>query len=319
MLPGRVKWFGLLVIAGWTPTGRAQSGPLLTEVDYHAPLECPDAATFLQRVSARSPVQPSKAASPLRLRVDLSVSPEGARGDLTASSADGTDTRSVTASSCAEVVDALALIAALAVERVQRTHVERQQAQAQRPEPRRTAAARAEPRPPPGPRPKPTRVDLGLGGAAAKVTTGPIFLGSELSLSVTRGFVYFLSASYLTNALLANDAEYGFGALTVAAAPPSWPRDSAIRASAGLAVRGGFLTAKALDTERSTFVRRSYWALGLWARLSFDITPGALLFLDGSLVAPLYERRFHTLEPDVLIGSTVPLAVGAAAGFALSL
>ncbi len=319
MLRGRAKWLGLLATAAWTAAGHAQSGALLTELRYHAPAECPDGATFVQRVAARSPVQLSDAPSPLRLDVKLTVSPEGARGELTATSADGTDTRSVTASRCAEVADALALIASLAVERAQRAEVERAQRTQAQAQPRPAAAAPTEPRPHPDAPSRPIRVELGLGGAAAKPTTGSILFGSELSLRAERGLAYFLSASYVTNALFSSDVDYGLGALTVASGPPSWPADSAIRASAALAIRGGFLTAKATETERPVLVRRSYWALGAWGRLSADITPRALLFLDGSVAASLYERRFHTREPDVLVGSTVPIAVGAAAGLALSL
>jgi hypothetical protein len=106
----------LLACVAWSRVAGAQ---LAARVDYSASTGCPDAEAFVARIRART----SRLRSPLRgeaaseYRVQVTPSESGARGTLTVVDPSGArSSRDVEGDTCESVVDALALIAALALD-----------------------------------------------------------------------------------------------------------------------------------------------------------------------------------------------------------
>jgi hypothetical protein len=117
---------GLAVVAACgSATSRAcAEGPLEgAAVRYEAPAGCPSQSDFEARVRARGPSHAANGAAPSSLqRVHAKVRVQAGRasGSVAIADASGaTTTRRIVAASCAEVVDALALIVALAVDPLQ--------------------------------------------------------------------------------------------------------------------------------------------------------------------------------------------------------
>lgn len=122
MLAIRLTRPGALALAALSllpEQARGQSAGDPVHVDYQAPARCPDERAFLRRVRARIPGlrSPTADEAPRVFRIRV-VEDEGRfLGSLTITEPDGAvSDRSIPAESCAEAVDALALVAALAID-----------------------------------------------------------------------------------------------------------------------------------------------------------------------------------------------------------
>jgi len=220
----------------------------------------------------------------------------------------------VDARSCNEVADALALIAALVIERTQRAH-------AAHPPP--IPAPAPPPKPPAPPRRSPTRrnPELGLAGFATRPMAAPPLTGAAVSLLVAGGLTWWLSAHYSRNDVLASPdaARLGFGGLVLGVGPPVLRLGSRVQLAMALAAEGGFLTAEGVNVDVTSSARRSYWAGGLLGRVQSRVASHVYSFLELGVFAPVVERRFSTREPYDLVSRTARVAPHAALGFALSL
>ncbi len=287
--------------------------PLAVKLEFRADDGCPDQGEFLSRLTSRAHVRLVENTEALRLRVVLLASGNGARGELRTGAAGEIDAREVEARSCEEVADALALIAALLVERTKR-----QQATRPIPLPQVQAPPRPEPRPPARPR---TRLELGL----QAVTTRPIaalpLAGAGVSLFVNGGMTWWLSAHYSRNDALASPtrARFGFGALSFGGGPPALKLGARLQVAALAVGEGGFLSAEGIDVDVRSSARRSYWAAGAMGRAQWQVSDHVGLFMELGGLVPVIERRFSTREPYVLVGRTASVAVHAALGLALGL
>jgi hypothetical protein len=87
----------------------------LPPLRYEAPGSCPDRSFFMERMRARLLADGARALRSLSLRVKLESSVASIRGELEIDRGASSATRSLEAKSCREVVEGLALIAALAV------------------------------------------------------------------------------------------------------------------------------------------------------------------------------------------------------------
>jgi hypothetical protein len=120
-LPSRNRWPACALAASlllWGPRVRAEGAPVRLELE-GAP-SCVDRAAFASRLAARgvaagSGSRPSETEDAVA-SVRIVTSEGGAEGTLVLRRAAGTTTRVVRASSCDEVVDALAFTLALALE-----------------------------------------------------------------------------------------------------------------------------------------------------------------------------------------------------------
>jgi hypothetical protein len=229
--------------------------------------------------------------------------------------ADGaTDAREVEARSCDEVADALALIAALMIERTKREQASRPApAPSAAPPPRRVVALESPP--------KPKRVELGLYTLATRPMASAPLAGAGVSLFVAGDLTWWLSVHYSRNDVLASPraARFGFGELVLGAGPPALNLGSRAQLAVALAAEGAFLTAEGVDVDVKSSARRSYWAVGALGRVRLEVASQVCLFATVGGLVPLIERRFSTRVPYELVGQTSSVAPHAALGLALSL
>lgn len=291
--------------------------PVAMKLEFRATSGCPTQPEFLRRLTSRAQVRLVDAAESLRLRVSLDTSGSGARGELRAGTDTDANAREVEARSCEEVADALALIAALMIERTQRAQAAR---------PRATPLA-----PNPGPPPQrvdsvqqaqtPRKLELALQVVATRPMTSTFLTGAGVSLLVSRSLTWWLSAHYSRNDVVgsAHRARFGFGGLLLGVGPPALQLGSRVRLAAALAAEGAFLTAEGVDVDVKSSARRSYWAGGALARVHLNLKAHVGMFVDLGGFVPLVERRFSTREPYELVGQTSSVAAHAALGFAVSL
>lgn len=291
--------------------------PVAMKLEFRATSGCPTQPEFLRRLTSRAEVRLVDRAESLRLHVSLETTGSGARGELRAGTDSDDNAREVEARTCEEVADALALIAALMLERTQRT-------QAARPRTKPTTAT-----PPPQPThvvpapraPTPRALELGLQAVATRPMTSPLLTGAGVSLLVSRSLTWWLSAHYSRNDVVASahQARFGFGGLLLGIGPPALQLGSGVRLAAALAAEGAFLTAEGVNVDVKSSARRSYWAGGALVRVHLNLTTHLGMFVDLGGFVPLVERRFSTREPYELVGQTSSVAAHAALGFAVSL
>lgn len=263
-------------------------------------------------MDARTPVVVDTRAALLTLEVDLKTDGAKSIGRLRAGSLTGSEAREVSGATCAEVADALALIASLMIERTQRER----QAQAEKfpsPVPPPPTAATA-------PKPKPALVRLGLQAVVTRATTDSPLAGVGVSLWLQKVLTWSLDANYESNGLLSEPkrVRLGLGALTLAVGPPSLQLGR-LQLSAGLAGRAGFLTAEGVQVDVPYSVRRSYVASGLTGRAELKLAPQLFVFVHLGGLVPLTTRRFSIREPEQVVAETTTVALEAAFGLALGL
>jgi hypothetical protein len=182
--PGVTWAIGVVLIA--SATGSADPvEPEPIRLVYSAPAGCPDADAFFAGVAARAAASRVAAGDAREFRVTLAETEAGATGTLVVTSEDGETVREVSGKTCEETVQALALVAALAIEqRAAEIHV---------------APPVPPPRPPPGTEQRPwhvavgTGVEVETGVAPGAVAAVPVFVtttrgdtGLELRLGATR-------------------------------------------------------------------------------------------------------------------------------------
>lgn len=310
----------LLVLAtfgfGLAPGRARAAGPLAVKLEFRAEVGCPDEQAFLTRLTERAPLRRVDDGEDLRLRVVLEPSRKGARGELRTGAEGATDARQVEARSCAQVADALALIAALVIERTQR-----EQARTSRPPPQRVEARPPQLRAKPREARRARRLALGVEAVATRPMASASLVGAGVSVFVSSGLTWWLSAHYSRNDTLGapSDARFGFGDLVLGLGPPALQLTPQLQLAAALAGAGGFLTAEGVGVDVKSSARRSYWAGGALGRAQLQLEKHTSFFLEvGGFVAAV-ERRFSTREPYRLVGETSRVATHAALGLALSL
>lgn len=302
-----------LAVATSPKPARAEP-PLTVKLEFRAEDGCPNEQEFLSRLTSRAELRLVAEAEALLLRVWLGVTGSGARGALRAGAEGATDAREVEAASCGEVADALALIAALMIERTKREQASRPTPVAPSSPPPISVAA---PKLPPSRR----QLHIGLGAVATRPMASAPLTGVGISLFVAGSLTWWLSAQYSRNDALASPgrARFGFGGLVLGAGPPVLNLGSRLQLAAAVAVQGAFLAAEGVDVDVKSSARRSYWAAGALGRAQLKLANHAGVFAEVGGFVPMVERRFSTREPYVLVGQTASVAPHAALGLALSL
>ncbi|HET8935452.1 MAG TPA: hypothetical protein VFN67_18520, partial [Polyangiales bacterium] len=105
----------IALACAWSLTGPARSVQAQASVQYEAPDACPGQDAFVERVRARLRADHTRMPTDLTLRVTLAAQGPGTHGTVELRRGATKTQRSVDAARCEEVVEALALIAALAV------------------------------------------------------------------------------------------------------------------------------------------------------------------------------------------------------------
>lgn len=308
-------------------------------VTYAAPEGCPDSAAFLQRIRERIGTDWEATGEELARTIDVqvSVAPDGFAAKIAFADAEGRRVeRSVGGARCAEVVEGIALVTALAI-----------RAQVVEPEPE-TAPAETAPRPEPAPsprsapaKPRPTAprvaarrgvrsrrsLHVRVGGRVlGETAVGPglsLGFGGFFGVESPIGVAEVVLDATRTGRVVSNGVPASFVMIGVRAdACAAFPVVDGVGFEFGPFVRGGVLRAEAaLDppvVTRSATGTAPWIASGMLARLAGRRGPlFASLELDGRV--PLVRRQFYVQQGGqraVVYG--VPSAgVGAALGLGL--
>jgi hypothetical protein len=268
------------------------------------------------------------------VRIRLKRIGANVRGELSVIHEQGeTNPRAVEGASCADVVDALSLTAALAVDAVVAEGAQAADASQTASE---TAEPKPEPPPPPvqqkpdtapeavQPPPKPTRVRFGLGAQAlvAEFVQPYVNVGGALvaRLVIDTGNV-FRPAFGIGFLHSQNDfvqepgrAAVSVTAATLTACPWRLPLGPIAGVSPCALAHGGAVTATGVEVDIPRTASRSFWTLGGLLRADLEMSRQIAFELEFGLGAPLVERRFVTRPTLESAGKTPVVAPLASLG-----
>ena len=304
-------WLASLSLARAQP---APAGEVVVALDYNVPAGCPDAAGFREQVLGRTHrmrfAEPDTPAA-LTWSVRVAETSSGRRGTLRVlGSGAGNLARSVTATSCEQVVSALGLVAALSVD----------------PEASLTAPEKSPPAPPAPAPPKPTpatpasptranqpsragdatratKLSVGLtltgqSGVAPKLAWAPRpFFG--ISFRGRSGYTWGLGLSAMQThgsaAVAIGRADFTWTTARLEAFPVRWSYGR-LRFEPALFVEGGQLRARGVGITPAAEVRRPALLAGGLGRLSFLAVDLLLLQVEAGPLVPVLRDRFYLRE-----------------------
>lgn len=337
---GRAGTLGL----GWllaatvlcSPVRAAEVIPV--RISYRAPAECPEAETFYAALRGRTPlVRRAVEGEPATLLdVSIEVQPRGAVGRLTLQDKEGKRTRRVRGASCAEVLDALGLSAALSLDPEALLRPEPPASTAGPPdaasggEPATGASSPAQAAPgtpgsagPPEPeQPDPAssraaqRLRAGIHGRGVLgqvVSPGLGFGGALLSTLELEGTgLLRLSLGHVRQTEARAAFERSVAGASACIRRRLFPEALSLIPCA--VFQGGWLDASGRDLVSSREVRRSFWAAG--AELGLQLELGDTWFIEagGELLVPLVDRRYEVGTIPVEIAATALPTAGAYLG-----
>jgi hypothetical protein len=302
------------LVVGLTGAPTATPPPIPLRIVFEAPSDCSSVDAFYAGVRARTDrVRLANAGeSATELEVRLSETSTGAHGELRMLGERGeTDTRKVDGGSCSEIVEALSLTAALALDPAARVApLPAQPDELPKPE-------LSEPPPPPPPPPPPAKerstlgLELGAKVMVSEVVTPFTTVGGELSARVR--FLGEGSAEPSMGVALVrvqNDffgepkrASIRYTAIAVTACPARWSVLSAVTLEPCALALAGWLGAAGKGNTYNDSVLRSLYSAG--GSLTIGVPIGALAFeLSGAFTLPLVSRRFVTGLTPTRLGET---------------
>jgi hypothetical protein len=257
------------------------------------------------------------------LRVNVHVVQDGTvHGELTLIGTQGeTDTRAVDGSTCDEVVGALSLTAALALD----------------PEARATPVVAPPPPapkpPPPKPKPKPPPVEhveplkgvhVGIEGIVTQIISPGIEVGGAVFLrlerpSAPRGPSIGIAVLGARNDLIADpdDATFAWNAVQLSVCPIRAVLAGGIEIDPCATLTGGWISGTGRAVITPATVRRTWWSAGLAFGISAPLTRRLALRLDLGVAVPLVKRTFVTTDPPRPVGETPRISPSAGLGFEL--
>jgi hypothetical protein len=297
------------LVVGLTGTPTAPSPPPIPlRIVFEAPSDCSSVDAFYAGVRARTErVRLAGAGeSATELLVRLSQTGTGAHGELRMLGEHGeTDTRKVDGGSCDEIVEALSLTAALALDPAARI------TPLPAPPPEPPKPERVEPPPPPPPPPKePSTLGLELGAKVmvSEVVTPFTSVGGELSARVRfRGEGSAEPSMGVALVRLQNDffgepkrASIRYTAVSLTACPARWSVLHAVTLEPCALMLAGWLGAAGKGNTYNDSVLRSLYSAG--GSLTLGVPIGDFAFeISGAFTLPLVTRRFVTgLSPKTL-------------------
>jgi hypothetical protein len=335
------------------------ASPIAIRVELEAPPTCADVAHFYARLRARTDrVRAAESTEEaVRLRVRLVQSGGKVHGEL--SFMDETAPRSVDGSSCEEVVEALSLTAALALDPTAHGGSAPQNEGDTAPPPSvgesepshaasdsaKTPSDAAATRPDVPTKPKPD-ADESDAGPSVSAMTSEMSLGFEIGSQLELGTVVSpkpnaggavfsrlvrRSAAGARSSLglsLAHGSNHLFEpsrlavsltSLTLSACPLSLGAERAVRIEPCVFASGGLLSASSRRVSNPDSIRRSFWSAGGLLRIALPLGKTIALELSGGLDVPLVQRQFKLSEPDQFLGDTSALGAFGSFGVAFGL
>jgi hypothetical protein len=310
-------------------------------IRYQAPEGCPKADAFYAALRARTErVRIAVAGEDARdFDVRIVRDQAGAVGDLRVRGEKGTtQTRRVEGSSCEEVVQAVALTAALSVDPAASLAPAVPSAAPSPPapagsaaNPRASASAALLPASPIAVAPSPSSrqwiIEIGAEGLVAHQLIPSVSAGGAFSASMARVAAgawspsIELSLGYLRNDLFARPADaaaqLSVATLTVCPLRLSFLRQVETRLCA--LGQGGRLAARGLRVDQPESAARPWWAAGLGGQVRVGLFSKLVLKLDAALVLPLPRHGFVIEDPSRFAGETPVFSPVAGLGIAIRL
>ncbi|MFC1641891.1 hypothetical protein ACFL5O_04265 [Myxococcota bacterium] len=315
-----------LIALGWGAS--APPNPIPIRVEFQAPADCSDVGEFYDGLRERTKrVRPAIGGEPgLELRVRLRQSEQKVYGELRIIDAQGeTDTREVEGASCAEVVQALSLTTALAVDPTALVSAS----------PAASASVPSVPRPPPCPPAKPETkpipvpprkraVELEVGAEAflAEVVSPRLSFGGAITARLNwnrdgaLGPSLGLSLMHLRNDAVQtpSSAVVRWTALLATGCPWRW--GDLLRVEPCAALIGGLLAATGRSVSRPRSSVRSWWSVGGVGRATLSMGTGTSIEFLGGASVPLMARSYVAGSPGRPVGETPRVSALAALGVA---
>jgi hypothetical protein len=291
----------------WAQQGISSSTAEPVHLTYRAASSCADRSAFIEQIRSRTDrLRDARPDEPARtVEVTLTEVPGGVSGYLRTRTPDGAESeRTIQGSSCANVVSALALIVALAVDPEASTA------------PRRAARPPAQRPPPPArlppPAPAPTRgPGWGLGFQASvrtAVAPDPLFaIGGYLKLELRSGPLSGGSAKLAvqhgrqTARVVGGSGEIAWTDAHIDGCPWGFQFTRALSLAPCLGFDGGVVTVSGVeDTPNPDSVTRPWLSIGALARGS--LSPLRWLALEPELGVgfPLVRDRYY-LRPSTTV------------------
>jgi hypothetical protein len=285
--------------------------PLVVTLDYSAPTRCPEANSFREQVLGRTKrvtFADARAPGSLVWSVKIAETSGGSRGTLRVTDEQpSTLERHVNAASCEQVVDALALVAALSVDP--------DASLTTRPQAEPAAPRAATPPAPPAPSPAPpakrqasdktsaTKLSLGLTltgrtGIAPRLTWAPrpsIGLSFRSRSGYTWGFSVSATQARGDATVDVGQADFTWTLARLEVFPVrttygNWRFEPAVF------IEAGQLRARGVAVLPAAAVRRPALTAGALGRLSFLAFDLLWFDLEGGPLAPLVRDRFYLFD-----------------------
>jgi hypothetical protein len=296
--------------------------PIPLRIVFEAPSDCSSVDAFYAGVRARTDrVRLANAGeSATEVEVRLSQSSTGAHGELRMLAEHGeSDTRKVDGGSCDEIVEALSLTAALALDpaaRVTPVPVPEKEPEPPKPE---------EPPPPPLPPPKEPStlgLELGMKLVVSEVVSPFTNVGGELSARVRfRGEGSAEPSMGVALVRLQNDffgepehASIRYTAVALTACPARWSVRGVLTLEPCALVLAGWLGAAGKGNTYNDSVLRTLYSAG--GSLTLGVPFGAFAFeLSGAFTLPFVRRRFVAGISPTTVGETPAISPVGGLGF----
>ncbi|HEX6273754.1 MAG TPA: hypothetical protein VFZ53_11970 [Polyangiaceae bacterium] len=316
-----------LVALGLPAAGSAEA-PIPIRIVFDAPADCSTDEAFFQGVRSRTDrvrrAEAGETGTELGVRVTKTSGKVHGELDLIGEHGES-DRRVVDGETCDEVVEALSLTAALALDPTARVEPARPAPAA--PPPPATAPPPCPPAPPSQAVPKSFELGLHARAAVASVVTPEWSIGG-LALATLRpvalvpngpsfGFgVGYLSNSFVVSEEAGEQREVATRLTTVLlrACPLRFAAAVWLRIEPCAVGKGGFLEAEASGFSNPESVARTWWSLGAEMAVEVGWGSGFSVELAPSLDVPLVERRFTTGEPPEPAGDTPVVSAGVSLG-----
>ncbi len=298
------------------------------ELDFRAHAGCPDEQDFLRELTARTHLarraQAGDDALPVRVRIE--EVPGGSRGQLVLGQDSGATKREVSAAHCEQVVAALALMTALAIDPDAIASAELPAAKPPEPAP----PPPHEPAPPPAPPLPPAAPSLRTRWSAGvslelldSVSPDPQpsirpFLGLDRERSRAFGYGIRLSAARAHGRVARADGagEFGLSSGRLEACPLHVPAWDALWFSACAAFEAGQLRATGSDVSPARSLSRPWLAPGATGRLELRPLGPLSLEIAGVVLFPLLRDRFY-IQADSTVRRTPALVGGGSIGISV--
>jgi hypothetical protein len=302
-----------LMLGSLVTASRAGAESQTIRFTYDAPAGCPDQAAFVRLVQARAEhfrlARPEESATTFAVHVSSNASASSAEVDMIGSKFEPLR-RSVQGAGCEEVVEAIALVTAMAIEaRAAADAPAREPAQPASPSvgsfeavPPRESAARP-------PAPRPSRDDRGWGAGIMVGVSALQEIGNPLALGLygeRMGTIPFRSLRWSVARASASatrsgrDASFEWWTTGLALCPFGWQPTPGLELQACVGGDGGWLTGKGQLSEPLPAPATStiFWAEASSAiHLRWTLENFLVFEAAGEVGLPLVRHRFYFAQP----------------------